>query len=447
MALACRSPHAAGAAPPDDRARLVAQVDSVVEEYRAEHRVPGMSIAVVRARDTLVFGGFGYANLEDGARATAATVYRIGSITKQFTAAAVLRLVEQGRIGLDLPVQRYMPTFIGPGGRATVRQLLTHTSGIPNYTEVGAFARDRRLDLNEYQLLDLFRHRPLDFAPGSAWHYSNSNYYLLGLALEQAGGVPYAVYLERTLLQPLGLDQTRYCSVEPVVPHRAAGYSLIGNEVVNASYLSMQLAGAAGALCSTIGNLLQWQADLRSGRVVRPETYRLMTTPALLADGTPTRYGFALDLYTLHSHPTVEHSGGINGFSADLAYYPADSLSVVVLMNSDATDAALLARRIAELVLRTPDPGRLDLAVDTAAAVRYVGTYHDAADTARVEQRGGRLVLIEGRPHPLRFQGAGRFVVADDHDTGVEFTVVDGRARALTVTDPDGSRHQFVRAP
>jgi CubicO group peptidase (beta-lactamase class C family) len=264
--------------------------------------------------------------------------------------------------------------------------------------------------------------------------------------LQQLGGVPYAVYLDQTILKPMGLEHTLYCSVEPLIRNRAAGYSVTSDEVINASFLSMHLPGAAGALCSTVGDLLRWQQALVGGRVVRPETYRQMTTPAVLRDGTHPTYGFALGLYTLHGHAAVEHSGGINGFSADLAYYPADSLSIVVLMNSDGGDASLLARRIAELVMHTPDEGSLDLAVDASSAQRYVGTYAAQAGRPRIEQRGSRLVLVEQDEHPLQFQGHDRFVIADDHDTQLRFTVVDGRARALTITDPDGTPHEFARA-
>lgn len=424
---------------------MIARIDSVAEFYRAAQHAPGMSVGVVRGGDTLVLQGFGFANLEDSVRAAAGTVYRIGSITKQFTAAAILRLVEQGRIQLDSPLGAYLGTYIGPGERATMRQVLTHTSGIPNYTELPSFGQVRQTDLSDYELLDLIRHRPLDFAPGTQWHYSNSNYYALGVVLQKLGGAPYAEYLTQTLLTPLGLTHTVYCSVEPIIPDRAAGYSLTNGKVVNASYISMHLPGAAGALCSTIGDLLRWQADLVRGQVVQPGTYREMTTPAVLTNGTRATYGFALGVYTLHGRQAVEHSGGINGFSADLAYYPGDSLSVVVLMNSDAANASLVARRIAETVMQVPDSGTLNLAVDSAEARRDVGTYKGSVGQPRIEQDGTDLALVIGHPQRLLFQGAGRFVVADDHDTQLQFTVVGDRARSLTITGPDGESRAFTR--
>lgn len=446
LAQACNSAGQGTAAQSSDRDRLVNRIDSLVDAYRVAHNAPGTSVGVVRGSDTLVLKGFGLANVEDSVPATASTVYRIGSITKQFTAAGILRLVEQGKVQLDAPVSTYLPHFPRADGRVTIRQLLTHTSGLPNYTELPEFADLRRTDLADGQLVAFFGGRPLDFPPGTRWHYSNSGYYTLGLVLQQLGGVPYAVYLDQTILKPMGLEHTLYCSVEPLIPHRASGYSVTSNEIVNASYLSMHLPGAAGALCSTVGDLLHWQLALVGGRAVRPETYREMTTPATLRDGTHPTYGFALGVYALHGHAAVEHSGGINGFSADLAYYPADSLSVVVLMNSDGGDASLLARRIAELVMHTPDEGGLDLAVDGSSAQRYVGTYTAQAGQPRIEQRGSRLVLVEHDEHPLRFQGQDRFVTADDHDTQLRFTVVDGRASALTITDPDGTPHEFARA-
>jgi D-alanyl-D-alanine carboxypeptidase len=427
------------------RDAVVRRIDSVAQAFRTDNHVPGMSIGVVRGADTLVLTGFGLANVEDSVPATPATVYRIGSITKQFTAAAILRLVEQGRIGLDVPLSTYLPGFPAPGRRLTVRQLLTHTSGLPNYTDLPDFPTKMRSDLTDDELLALVDRRPLDFPAGSQWRYSNSGFYLLGVLLQHLTGESYAATIDRTIAKPLGLTDTRYCGVEPIIPHRASGYSVDDDTLVNASFLSMRLPGAAGALCSTAGDLLRWQRDLAEGRVVTPATYQAMTTPAVLADGKRTAYGFALGTYALHGHAAVEHSGGINGFSSDLAYYPADSLSVVVLMNTDAAGASELARQIAESVIGIPDSGSLDLTVTDRQ--RYVGTYAAATAKPRIEERGERLVLVQRLAHPLRFQGGDRFVTADDHDVTVRFHVVDGHSRSLTITEPDGTAHEFARAP
>jgi len=448
--LACQTPrpaatHQAARRDADGHAVLVARIDSLAQAFRAEYHVPGMSVGVVRGSDTVLTKGFGLANIEDSVPATAATVYRIGSITKQFTAAAVLRYVEQGKIRLDAPISTYLPHFPAPGRRVTVRQVLTHTSGIPNYTELPTFPGKRQSDLTDDQLLSLVDHRRLDFQPGTRWHYSNSGYYILGVILQRLAGVPYATHIERTIAKPLGLDDTRYCEVAPIIPRRAAGYSLHGDTLVNASYLSMRLPGAAGALCSTVGDMLRWQSDLVHGRVVAPATYRAMVTPAVLANGKRTTYGLALGVYTLHGRPAVEHSGGINGFSSDLAYYPLDSLSVVVLLNTDAADAALLARRIAESVLGMSDAGPLDLAVAPADQQRYIGTYATSSAHAWIEVRAGRLVLMEGQPRRLRSQGGHRFVLEDDHDVSLQFHVVGGRAPSLTIVAPDGTSSDLRR--
>jgi CubicO group peptidase (beta-lactamase class C family) len=448
---ACRAsgPAASREAPAGEGARavLVGRIDSLVQAFRIENRVPGASVAVVRGSDTLLMKGVGLADVEDSAPATPATVYRIGSITKQFTAGAILRLVEQGKMRLDAPISTYLPDFPDPGRRATVRQLLTHTSGIPNYTELANFPDKRRTDLTDAQLLALVDHLPLDFRPGTRWHYSNSGFYILGVILQRLVGEPYGAYVERTITGPLGLTDTRYCDVLPIIPRRAAGYSLHGDTLVNASYLSMRLPGAAGGLCSTVGDLLRWQGDLVHGRVVAPATYRAMTTAVVLADGKPTTYGFALGVYALHGRPAVEHSGGINGFSADLAYYPSDSLSVVVLLNTDAASAARLARRIAEMALGMGDAGPLDLAVPPADQARYVGTYATPGGKAHVEVRGGRLTLVDDRPRALRSQGADRFVPEEDHDVSVLFHVVGDRARSVTITEPEGTASELQRVP
>jgi D-alanyl-D-alanine carboxypeptidase len=430
-----------------DQAALAARIDSLVVAFRADERIPGLSVAVVRGADTLLYKGYGLANVEDSVPATTATVYRIGSITKQFTASGILRLVEQGKIQLDAPLSAYLPNFPEPGRRATIRQLLTHTSGIPSYTDLSSFPDKRRTDLTDDQLLALVDRRPLDFPPGTRWHYDNSGYYILGVILQHLTGTPYGTYIEQTIAKPLGLNDTRYCATAPLIPRRADGYSLDSNTVINADWLSMNLPGAAGALCSTVGDLLKWQRALTNGQVVNPATYRQMTTPAVLADGKSTRYGFALSAYALHGHPTVEHSGGINGFSSQLSYFPADSLSVVVLLNTDAASSSVLARQIAELVLGAPDAGSANLPVDTADRRRDVGTYTAAGDHLQIEDHDGHLVMAGRHVRALRYQGNNRFVPADDHDLELVFHISANRATGVTITSPDGATREFARAP
>src|SRR5690348_4828479 len=205
---------------------LVRYVDSVATAAVAEHRTAGVSVAVVKNGRTILSKGYGFADLENDVPATPETVYRIGSVTKQFTAAAIMRLMEQGKLSLDDTLQKFLPNFPTQGNRVTVRHLLNHTSGIKSYTSLGPkWARVMRIDLATDSLVALFANEPFDFKPGDAWLYDNSGYFLLGMIIEKVSGKPYGKYLKDEIFTPLGLKSTIYCDQAPLIKHRAQGYA------------------------------------------------------------------------------------------------------------------------------------------------------------------------------------------------------------------------------
>jgi CubicO group peptidase (beta-lactamase class C family) len=448
--VACRvapSPESSKQAGPEPGARsaLALRIDSVVDLFMKNHHVPGISVAVVKRADTVVFKGYGFADLENQVPATPLTVYRIGSITKQFTAAGIMRLVEQGKIRLDAPLSTYLPEYPEPGRGATIRQLLTHTSGIPSYTSLGARFRDNiRLDLTDQQLVALFDHVPLDFIPGNQWRYDNSGYYLLGMIVARLSHTRYSDYIRDTLAGPLGLAATLYCSSAPIIPHRASGYSWDDGHSVNSSPLSMNIPGGAGALCSTVGDLVRWQGALAGGKVVTPASYVQMTTPVELFDGKHAPYGFGLDVGKYHGHSAISHSGGINGFSTDLAYYPAESLTVVVLTNVEGIDAARLTRQISLLALGIPQPAPLDLTLTDSARQRYIGRYSGPGLELEIKEQDGRLVLTDERQR-LLYQGQNAFVLESDPEFVFRFDGSGPRATGCQVTRATGSPVDLTR--
>jgi CubicO group peptidase (beta-lactamase class C family) len=275
-----------------DTRALVHYVDSVATAAVAEHRTAGVSIAVVKNARTVLAKGYGFADLENDVPATAEPVYRIGSITKQFTSAAIMRLVEQGKLSLDDTLQKFLPAFPTQGNRVTMRHLLNHTSGIKSYTSLGPkWDRVVRLDLAPDSMVTLFAHEPFDFRPGDAWAYDNSGYFLLGMIIEKLSGKPYAQYLQDEFFTPLNLKSTIYCDQAPLIRHRAQGYApRPGGGFINAEPLSMTQPYAAGSLCSTVNDLAAWTLALSSGKVVSPASYKLMTTPGTLNDGKPLTY-------------------------------------------------------------------------------------------------------------------------------------------------------------
>lgn len=448
-AVVCILPPTAPAQTRAQRARVVATIDSLATAFVADGPVAGVSVAVVKGRDTILMKGYGLADIENEVPASATTVYRIGSITKQFTSAAIMRLVDEGKLSLDDTLGKMLPSVAPAWQGVTLRRLLNHTSGIRSYTSIGRRWQSRwREDMLPDTIVGLVRGDTLDFKPGAQWRYNNTGYVLLGMIIERASGKPYATYLEDAFYKPLGLSQTYYCSQKPIIKHRAQGYDRAGRQLLNTEYLSMTQPFSAGALCSTVGDLVAWQRALVGGRIVRPTSYVAMTTPEALTDGKPITYGFGLGVGTLEKHRKVSHGGGINGFITDLVYYPDDTLHVVVLANTSPSNPGRLGDQIARvalgLPLRTPPAG---VALAAAERARYVGNYTltgpggQKAPMRIFEQAGALLGQIASQP-PTRLIALGNhaFVLQEDPDVRISFAVDGDRATKLTLAQPGGTR-------
>ncbi len=361
---------------------------------------PGAAVLVVQDGKTVLRKGYGMAELELGVPISPDMVFRVGSVTKEFTAAGVLKLVEAGRLALDDPVEKYLPDFPTGGRRVTIEQLLTHTSGIRSYTDMpGWFGARMREDRTPREVEALFDREPFDFEPGKGWHYDNSGYVLLGEILEKVTGKPYADLVTETIFRPLGMNDTRYGSDAPIVPKRVAGYVKTLDGVVNAPFLSMTQPYAAGALVSTVDDLARWHRALDSGEILSPESVRRMWTPVRLPDGTDTRYGFGWIVWTLDGHPVVEHGGGINGFQTANLRLPDERIYVAVLSNcGGCADPRALALSAATRLAGRPWAERPAAKASTAALDRYAGRYRDAdGDDWIVERKDDHLLIAAGR--------------------------------------------------
>jgi CubicO group peptidase (beta-lactamase class C family) len=404
-------------------------------EMKSNH-VPGLSVAVRRGAEVILARGYGLADVELSVPAGAETIYRIGSLTKQFTAAAIMQLVEQGKIGLQDDITKYLPDFPTQGHTVTVHHLLTHTSGIKNYTALPKiWAEVFPLDLTDAQLVDLFRKEPFDFAPGEKWSYSNSGYYLLGMIIQKVSGMPYGEYLQKAIFGPLGLRSTLYCDNRTILPNRAQGYEVENGRVVNDAQISMNTPGAAGALCSSVLDLLAWQQALNAGRVVSPASRQLMTTAAKLNDGSATRYGYGLGVGDLDGHHMISHSGGINGFITHIGYFPDDDLTVTVLGNTGGAPSARIAGNIARLALGMPLPVPKDLPLSAELRARYVGNYQLDFGPVKVTEKNDRLEIqvMTQPPVKLLYQGNDTFVLADDPEMQVSFAPAGARSEEIRV--------------
>ncbi len=325
-------------APRQVDAALPASVDALAAEALEAGPLAGVSVAVVRDGRTVVSKGYGLADIGRGVPATAETIYPIGSLTKQFTAAAILQLVEAERLSLDDDLGELLPDFPSQGHHVTVRHLLNHTSGLVEHSDLTGGRGEP--GTTRQAVVDLIAAHPFDFAPGERFSYSNSGYLLLGLVIEKVTGSTYASYLDEHVFERAGLRQTSYCPDKPG-PGQARGYDIANGALVDAQPIEVAVPFAAGGLCSTVGDLLAWSQALRSGRVVSDVSYRLMTTPTEMADGTTVPYGFGLMMQPLQGHTAVFHDGAINGFMSRLTFFPDDQVTVVLLANTFSEGPAL----------------------------------------------------------------------------------------------------------
>jgi CubicO group peptidase (beta-lactamase class C family) len=334
----------APAAPAPSQYEIAA--DAAANEALAEG-APGLTVAIAHGGQTVLTKAYGIADVENGVSMTRDSVLRIGSLTKQFTAAAVMQLVEQGKLALDDTLQKWIPEFETQGKRVTIEHLLHHTSGIKNYGDL-EWSGKRRTPLTLAQLVTLMQDQLLDFEPGAKWRYSNTNYYLLGRIVEKASGLAYADYLRDHVLLPAGLTATRYCDDRTIIPKRTRGYTRAKAEgLINAEPVDIEYAFAAGGLCSTAEELIRWNQALTSGKVVSLGSYQRMIRSDKLADGRNLNYGFGLLMMKVAGHDAILHGGGINGFGSFLSAYPNDGYVMAVILNTDALDPQAQEQRIA----------------------------------------------------------------------------------------------------
>ena len=419
---------------------VVARVaDSLAQAFIVARESPSVAIALVRGRDTITMRAWGKADLEQDVAATPRSVYRIGSVTKQFTSSAVMQLVEHGKVKLDDSIAAYLPTLPAAWRGVTVRQLLNHTSGIPSYTGIGAsWQRRWGEQMNPDTLVALTANLPMWFAPGTNWRYDNSGYVVLGMLIEKITGHSWGVDISERFSKPLGLDDTRDCLAPPIVPRRARGYEKSGDGWMNAAYLEMSQPYSAGAMCSTVGDLAKWNRALNTGHVVSAASYTLMTTPVGAA--VQSKYGFGLSRDTIAGRPAIVHGGGINGFITGNAWIPSAELSITVLTNSGSAKSDELVKQLARAALGVPlaQPPKF-LPLERSAHSRYVGVYAlalpDGPRDFTVAVEGDHLTgqLAGQQAIPMLYLGSDVFGVAFDPNLRLTFTVEGARATKLTL--------------
>jgi D-alanyl-D-alanine carboxypeptidase len=399
---------------PLDGPALAAAVDGIVAERQQRPSFGALSIAVARGGALVFEKAYGLADAEFDVPADSRTLFRIGSVTKQFTSAIALRMIERKELALDDELSKFVPDFPLQGRKVTVRHLLNHTSGIPSYTDIGEEWRAKwPLELTHEELLALVAGKPFDFEPGASWAYNNTGYYLLGMVLEKVSGKPYAQIVLDELAKPLALERTRYDSNVELIKNRAQGYTMRDGTKVNDQMIGMNQPGAAGGLLSTAGELARWMTALRGGKVVSPESFAAMTAPTQTGDGNGKHYGYGLMLGELEGRRRIEHGGGIFGFNSMLAWYPGDDVVVAVISSSEPVSSARIADEIATAALGIQRAPVLDLPLSDELAAKLVGEY-------RIEQLG-LDVSVTSKDSRLFVQAAGQDAFQALHQGGVSF--------------------------
>lgn len=366
-------------------AQDISRMDQVVQSFVANHTFMG-SVLVARGSQVLFSKGYGSADLEWEVPNSPGTKFRLGSVTKQFTAASILLLEERGKLSVNDPVKKYLPDAPAAWDKITIFHLLTHTSGIPNFTAFPDYARLEPFATTSEQIVARFRDKLLDFAPGENWNYSNSGYALLSYLVERISGTKYETFVRDNIFTPLGMKDSGYDSNAAVILHRASGYVSNNNRFENAGFVNMTVPQGAGALYSTTEDLLKWEQSLFGGKLLKPVSLAKMTTPF------KNKYAFGLQIDSVRGRKVIEHGGGIEGFNTELAYFPDDKLTVVVLGNVNGSAPGEIAGKLAALSHgeNVTLPGEhKEIALDAKVLSRFVGAYQMAPGLVM-------LVTLEG---------------------------------------------------
>jgi len=324
-------------------------------EMQAQH-IPGLSLLVARKGEIVRAQGYGLSNVELQVTVKPETVFQSGSMGKQFTATAVMMLVEQGKIQLDDPITNYIKDAPESWKQVTIRQLLSHTAGFTDYPKNFDLHKDR----DEAAMLKIIEGIPLAYPPGTKWSYANLGYVTLGILIHQVTGEFYGDFLQEHIFRPLGMSSTRVISEADIIPNRAAGYRLVKGELKNQEWVAPRVNTTAdGSLYFSVLDLAKWDAALYTEKLLKRSSLEQMWTVAKLKDGRPNSgaYGFGWFMDSRFGHKIVEHDGAWQGFRSDIVRYVDDELTVAVLANIDVADPHIISTHIAQVYLPAPHPG------------------------------------------------------------------------------------------
>lgn len=380
---------------------------------------PGAAVIVTDDGKIVYEAGRGLADVAAKRPITPDTVFRIGSITKQFSAAMMLQLVDEGKVSLDDKVSKFLPDFPKPGADATVAQLLNHTVGVQSYTGIPGWMVEANTNkaYTTEQMIAEFKDLPAPSKPGEKFEYNNSGYVLVGAVIEKASGKSWHQNVEERIARPLGLTTIRYGVLESETPNMATGYTEAEGKIAPAQKIHMSVPHAAGALIGSVEDLAKWNAALHHGKVIPPALYAKMIAPTVLPGGATEQYGYGIAPRELRGRAGIGHGGGIFGFSTDSVYLPKDDIFVAVFANSDSpkTDPGMVLMKLAALAAGDPFPTFKPVALDAKAVEPWVGVYKVKDAERRLFLRGGKLFTQRsgGGEREALAAGAGRYFYPD----------------------------------
>ena len=421
--------------------QLIKNLDGLISE-KFSSVSPGCAVLVAKRGQVIYEKGFGISNIELNVPMKEDMIFRIGSITKQYTAIAILQLVEQGKISLTDSIQKFIKDFPYKGHTITIENLLTHTSGIKDYEQLDAQIPNAiRIEFPLKQIIDSLSNLPLDFIPASRYSYSNSNYFILGYIIEQITGKSYKEYLGENLFKKAGLSNTFYESPTQLITNRANGYTRDSSNYKNVDYISMSLVYSAGALLSNVDDLFKWHQALYSYKLVKKETLEKAFTSFKLTDGKLSEYGYGWFVKDWRGTKSIGHGGAIDGFRSWEIYFPEQDIFLTALFNSDNDNFFNLFEDMSALVVgKSLQTGYKDLKVADSILNSYVGIYRfpeDSSQFIKIYKRDNRLFgeLSNGSGNNMTLlaQSETLFYLPDVRRiaTTIEFIIENGKVKGM----------------
>ena len=407
------------------------------------------SVLIDYEGEVLLSKGYGMANLEHNVPNTPLTKFRLGSITKQFTATAILQLQEQNLLDVNSPLTTYLPEY-PHGEQITVHQLLNHTAGIPNYTSFKDFKSKKRIAMELDELMAWFKDRPLDFTPGDRFNYSNSGYAVLTKIIETVSDLSYADYLQQHIFEPLEMTNSGYDRAQTILPNRAAGYTFTGESYQNVDFIDMSLPSGAGGLYSTVEDLNKWSRSLYTDAILSQASVDAMFAPTIKVttddEDEQVYYGYGWMRNTEYKRDRVSHGGGVEGFLTHFARYPHDRVTIVVLSNLQTSSITKIEQDLAAIVFDEPyelPKQRKAIEIDPTIYKNYVGQYKFEPSPSLPPKVRELVLTVTTDSQRIFTQMTGQemFEIFPESPTKFFLKIVDAQ---LTFADNDEGKSQVI---